>query len=824
MIHANQAQAIYLQYVLQAAQRALAAMPKKALVFDPQARVLMPVVLSEQQFQEIAKQMDPHHDGSNAKQFVEQALRQTVTEKTLVSLDISSLPVCDDYFQQLHHALTQIGVTDPKQQQQYLLAYATAPKDSVIALQQEIDFHLALTLRLYQKFAPKLGVPAEQQRVHQATMQRVNQQVLSALVKGIKESVSNAKLDVGRLNRYLDKSRQEIARQGHKILREEILRYTKVHLSDAYLRQEPRLSHWAQTTTATDSDVLHDSSAQGMLTWIGGSAVTSHDRAPKKLADKRLITLPFSQKNDGTFVVQAVEKEQTRVRVPALDVKTGLSRQAQIEDVSQKLSILSEKYDFARAALSDPPDKPRAFIYHLLTALHDRFGDLGGNQQTQGTTIILQGLHQYNQAQSKAKPPVFCFLQNISVNGFGDTLGYGRNDPLRQEVTLMSELALMHTLYEQRPESCQAILDTYQRYLVQQPRARYFSESNEGREAIQLISRLKAQWQKETSFYETDKIPVATLALKNMMANNAHFEHGFSKLFQALSSHVALCSIGGCKSANERAQCINGRVALLDALAAGRLQHSAKAQEVNQLLHQLALNEPPVRKNMQRLNQVFHELYNEEGLQAGASLISLVDQGASAKIEAYPNVAVLPRALMSRNYAEERARIMTNLSQRDVSSLQSHKKLTNMMLQSEIMAPRQRSGWQLLKESYGVIGAAILSVVSFGVALKLAERREQIRVNQEEIDTLTRWRAPRMPATSVSAVATVRQSSSHTTPLDFHSNLPRQREGVLHLSQRTNLAEPNQLAQQFRVAMQRSRASEKVGSDDKLASQIRPVY
>lgn len=48
------------------------------------------------------------------------------------------------------------------------------------------------------------------------------------------------------------------------------------------------------------------------------------------------------------------------------------------------------------------------------------------------------------------------------------------------------------------------------------------------------------------------------------MANDLHHTHEYAKLVQSLSLFVEEASIAGCKSGNERAQAINGRVAILD--------------------------------------------------------------------------------------------------------------------------------------------------------------------------------------------------------------------------------------------------------------------
>jgi hypothetical protein len=194
------------------------------------------------------------------------------------------------------------------------------------------------------------------------------------------------------------------------------------------------------------------------------------------------------------------------------------------------------------------------------------------------------------------------------------------------------------------------------------------------------------------------------------MANNLHLDHEYSKLFQALSVFTEEASIGGCKSGNERAQAINGRVALFDALQNPDLPQGM--QKIATELEQLAFGGDGVTIAAAKLKEALDTEYNRMGLQGAASIVSLLDQGASAKVEAKEGPLWW---WTSRNYAEEQASTMDNLHQSKAGSMQAHKSLTDMMKQAWDFGPR--SWWERLKSSpLGAVGG-IIAIIVFPIAI-----------------------------------------------------------------------------------------------------------
>ncbi len=714
-----QAQAIYMGELAKIAQTETV---KKGdnLSFDPQGRVLINVTPNAEQIKGIMekiKKIVPQEglDIDIQSLTLEEAVGKPVTPTTTVSLDIKSDPGLKNKLNtQLRFALEKIET--PQNAAAIINLLNSQPKSSIIALQQEYHFHLALVSRVYEKVAP--GLPKEKMAAaHQAAMIEVNKLVMDAYAKALKGAMKDGALDMAKLNKSLDKARKEILPEAHSIMMKQIVRHTGRILTKQELKgltDGTSIKHVAEGTTATPNDVLHMDSEQGLATLIAGSENTAHDRIKgNQFAHRQLIT--HILKADGR--VEANKNPRIQIRTPSPVLKAGLADDnAYINDVATKLAIIPNEYQLNKH-LSGDKNKPKAFIYNSYTAINDTWGDINGNLQTQSADHILRGAHRYNvrQLRDNAADPVFCFVQNISVNGFGDTLGYETGNPLREESTLITEMALLHTLYATSSEGDQAkitdVFNKYKEYLSSSPRPSYFSNSPAGKEAINMIQTLKTEWKNtEEAPLGNELVDNAKAALKSLMAHNLHFDHEYSKLFQALSVFTEEASIGGCKSGNERAQAINGRVAIFDALQNQPL--SREMEKISEALEQLAWGGSTVPGAAAALKTALDTEYNRVGLQSAASIVSLVDQGASAKVEAKKGLLWW---FTSRNYAEEQASVMDNLHQSKAGSMQAHKSLTTMMKEAWDFGPK--SWWDRLKSSpLGAVGG-VLAIVILPIAV-----------------------------------------------------------------------------------------------------------
>ncbi|BCA94291.1 hypothetical protein TUM19329_06520 [Legionella antarctica] len=712
-----QAQAVYMSELAKIAQEE-AVKESNLLSFDPQGRVLIEVTPDAKQKQRIMEKIKNIAPPGELEIDIQaltlnEAVGKMVTPTTTVSLDIKTNPRLKNIFDtQLENALKKIET--PQVTTQIMNQLTTKPKGSLIALQQEYYFHLALVARVYEKAAPEDLSSEKMASIHHAATAAVNSLVIEAYAKALKGAMRGNTLDMAKLNKSLDKARKELLPKAHNIMMKAIVSHTGVILTKKQLKEitnpkgiKETIKHVAEGTTATSNDIVHLDSEVGLATLIAGSKNTAHDRIEgNQFAHRQLIT--HSLKADGR--IEANKNLRIQIRTPSPVLKEGLADDnAYINDAVTKLTTITTDYKLDKHLTSDE-NKPKAFIYNSYTALNDTLGDINGNLQTQSADHILRGAHRYNARQLHNNPdPVFCFVQNISVNGFGDTLGYDTGNPLREESTLMTEMALLHTLYDASPEQQNKIgkvFDQYKKYLQTPHRPSYFSNSQAGKEAKEMIQSLKSVWKDKVNPVSDNIQENVNNGLKNLMANNLHFDHGYSKLFQALSVYAEEASIGGCKSGNERAQAINGRVAILDSLSGGN-ENSEGMQKIKEALSALAKGGNNVPQTAQVLKEALDTEYNRVGLQSAASVVSLVDQGASAKVEAKNGFLWW---WTSRNYAEEPDTVMDNLHQSKAGSMQAHKSLTQLMKEAWDFGPK--SWWDRLKSSpLGAVGGVIAIVI-----------------------------------------------------------------------------------------------------------------
>lgn len=647
------------------------------LYFDPQGRILITVVIDEY------RQLTQQRDASGAKS----------SNRVTVSIDAKeSTHLYNQYLKQ--YRLFQLSKEE--------LSQFEAIRGSVIPLQTEFYFHLALACRAYSAISSSRFPEAAMEHAHQKAMADLQPLIVEQFKQALTAARQNGVLNESALISALDKSRKTLTSQAHQFLAQRIVETTGNIPTTEELQQ---LKHQTERTTATPNDLLHIDHDLAQSTWISSSSVTAHDRGldQEHLADRQIKSYAHtSSKRDI---------ERLHIRTPSLDFKgkyvqgKEISEADKIRDVHDKIAALSSKYSMAKS-LSINQAGYQSFTYNLYTAINDSLDDFQGtNQQSSGAALILKGAHQYNAQQliDTNTTPVFCFVQNISVNGFGDTLNFKGNE-LNKEATLMTELALLNNLIvdanirSRKLKQFQAIIDEYTHYLKKPDNKReaFFSQSPEGQKAYNSIQAIKQTWAKGVIEPLNAKATPRTQiqhALKRMMAHDLHRTHSYAKLIQTLSVLTEYASIGGCKSGNERAQAINGRVSILESL-----MHDSEHPVMQALvqLNNAKANSNEVTAAALLLNQQLDLTYNKH-LQSAASLISVVDQGAAAKVNAKKGVA----ALFNRNYAEEST--LDNLHQSNAGSMQAHKGLSNEMT----AAIKPLDYWDYMKSKVGVLGALL---------------------------------------------------------------------------------------------------------------------
>lgn len=586
---------------------------------------------------------------------------------------------------------------------------------SMISLHEEFYFHLALAARVYGEIA--VGVfPTNHaamfnkkalldlvKEAYQATMVDVNRHIDNVYIEAFQAAKEPEGVNLETLNTLLDNARKKMVPMAHTILMEKLIEKTGIILTEKNFKKAKRI---AENTPALTQDMLYVNQEEGLVTLIKGSEYTAHYRMAGKdaFAHRQIITCRI----DAEGNVMPGLHPRIQIRTPSPVVKKGLKKEAIISDVADKLSEITDAYAL-KSTLSH--QKTKAFVYNRYTAINDRLGDTGGNLQTQSAAHILQGAHQYNASHHLDEDPVFCFVQNISVNGFGNTLSYKRHDALVKESTLMAEMALMHTLCDN--DQFNDVFSDYKAYLASSPREPYFSKTAHGQAAIAKMSAIKKAWKHDVMVeHVTDPLVAAKMSLKKLVAHDAHLTHHYAKLIQTLSVFCEEASIGGCKSGNERAQAINGRVLMLDAMKTG-------SELETKLINLAEAAKQDVLVMADKFNASIHEQYNQKGLYAAASWISFSDQGASAKVEAKHKGFHI-----SRNFAEESAEHMTNLKQSKAGAMQAHKGLTHYMRGA--WSDYAMSDWFYMSSSFlGVFGAIAATVTVVPAILASLKNRHQ---------------------------------------------------------------------------------------------------
>lgn len=750
-------------------------------LYDVQGKLLLQVELNNEDYVTLFKALGVEINDSNAKALLDKLIGFKLSGVTTVSLDLHDIntPMISDnganesknenkfqiyFYKQLESLLIQEknGIKNYVGDAKAICnQYDAMPKGSIIALTQEFYFHLKGVARTYKKVLERVDKPRIIldsnliNSAHSEAMLEVNKYVTESLAKALIDSYENKnnnyQLSIADINKSLDKARKEITPIAHKILIKKIQETHKIDLAknDILKKIEKHAKHTACSLTATGTDILHTNKG-GMITLIQNSELTAHHREKGEETATRQIITHFL---DDKKIVPGNKNNRIQIRVPSLAVKEHSSKTARVDDVETKLSYINQQYKLADKITGDINQKPKAFIYNLYTALNDRIdqvndlvklitkankwfkgGETARNLQTQSADDILRGAHQYNAKQLNEQEPVFCFVQNISINHSGQPLRNRFNrpsifailrrifpfvkpvfdwipllQPTMEEASLMADIALLHTLYDDKNDSdynsrkIQDVMEQYKEYLkakneapINSARYRYFSDTTFGSKARSLIKEIK---QNSKSTYDIDEYKdsfkfQAKCALKRLIAFDLHHEHKYAKLVQSLSVFVEDASIGGCKSANERAQAINGRVAILDLVANN--SNYLPLEEIYNLKDKFLLlgsaNKDDFKKTADHLLKNLDKLFDDYGEQLAPSMISLEDQYAGAKLEVIPTVQDVRsksksfkdwiKSKFSSNYGEESS--LKNLQQSKTGAMQAHKDASKSMQQAII--------------------------------------------------------------------------------------------------------------------------------------------
>lgn len=414
-----------------------------------------------------------------------------------------------------------------------------------------------------------------------------------------------------------------------------------------------------------------------------------------------------------------------------------------VQDTVDKISYLQDKYKLGgdtRLEPVDPENKlPRAFVYNLYTTLNkkDPAGriDERANKQSQSADHILEAAHLYNR-QNAVKPGVLgkplCLVQNMAVNGWGHELSIkDGNPPLVNEAALMTQMATLHTIYDalvgDDKKVVRQLFEDYNKFLNSEGTSFYaYLKTQPESPGLTKLEQLKKFMTVPQTIDSTIIAGItphrvaftanAKAALASLFKEGAfgHAENGFT--YQALSVFVQKSSMGGCKSANERAQAVNGRVSILDFVSLDKVTRDAlltnylspeEAQKVRELSDNLERN--IMLGNTAAITKHLDDLYGSLNLEGFQAVISFIDQGGHAKLG---TKGVMPNTNNSET-------VKTHVDK--ASKWQCHKDLIDNVLNEFGGIEKISYGKEFGKIAKAIglasIGGAIAGAGAFGIAL-----------------------------------------------------------------------------------------------------------
>ena len=199
-----------------------------------------------------------------------------VGKKTTISMDYSQ--------NQLFLEWVRKGLGNVAEKEKIVEQLNNTPKGSIIPLQQEFYFQLALVGRMYEMVLqakalngisnPELS--SKIQAAHQAAMKDVNLLVRDAYARALQKAYRAGKptLDLAVLIKELDKARKSIAPEAHRIFMQHVIQQTGQTFSKKDLVSLEK-THPEQMTASPD-DLLHIDASLGIATWIEGTKTTAH--------------------------------------------------------------------------------------------------------------------------------------------------------------------------------------------------------------------------------------------------------------------------------------------------------------------------------------------------------------------------------------------------------------------------------------------------------------------------------------------------------------------------------------------------------------------
>lgn len=655
----KKAEAIYQHYLL---EKALVE-ANSFLIFDPQGHILVKLQLSELDYAAIVKKIT--HKEGGTKTDLEELLGAAITSTTFCNIDISAN-------EDLKRKFIECMQVDDELLPILEIYLTSSERSSVIALQEELTFHIELSMRVLRQ----LGLSISDDN-YKRLLAFTNQLTIAEFEIILLDAYANERIDYAQINQYLDQARPRLA----KLCQEKLVEFLCENLNDPQSIEQLQ-THLTdltdlkfEKTTATGCDYFRTDNNNQTSIRISATEMTSH---AKEIEQNNQAIRLLARNRIQNDTISPYSANTVEARVPSIACKS-LNHKTAVRNIVNKLK---ESYRLIRVKAGGYRGP---LVYNLLTSLHTKLYDISffeiNNRQRASAARILKGSHLYNREQLTAGDyDNLIYVQNIPVNQHTNELNLNAFDNATAEAALMTEMALLATFNHYSavfPPSLGRSIEQiytqahqyYVNFLIKEGDGEhYFRTSKQGGLLIEKLIEEKANWQQTPYNYSNNLQAMIVQALFKMTMTDHYQNKQFGMLVQTLSIVVEPISQAGCKSANERYQAVAGRVELLKSISI-KTNHNdydaIKIKLVNYLEHGNL-------SNLAELQETIDTIYNNCNLQGAAAVISLEDQGAASKVK--PTANTTNRGIVKEintNYAE--TNFLSNLKQSCAHKLQTHK-------------------------------------------------------------------------------------------------------------------------------------------------------
>lgn len=705
---ARSAEACYQQYLLHKANEAINATPGNDLRFDPQARVLIKVTLTLQDYQNICQTISAARgetvsadNEKDSKEALEELLGEAIFSTTDCSIDIRDN---DLVFQSFKNWLCTVKESEQAPFQTAinaavacLLTAENKPQLSgITALQETAEMYLSRTLDVYRQALAtnqfSLVTDDQWNEVRDKAILLMTASVRTIFQTALLASHRNGQIDFVALNDTLHHARAHLKNTCQDVFVKACMTTIPNFQQKS---QEPSVAehihHKAYAATpampATSNDYFTYSSS-GLHTRISGSDTTS-------AMSKGHQAMGFRSHSDGSVMMRLPSipdvgiKYMTRMATWAQEVRTSFFNTVRSAANSMGLwnffANKNEKGEIARyenivgpwqKGLDDTADT----ISKAVDALQKKMGAgyrgpfilnreasipnilrdnhlPGANRSALRIEIEIKAVHQVNVKNASSESKHLVFMQGMPVNQHAQNLGYQTSGVLK-ETTLMAEMAMLANLHAQglvSDKQYNTVMVNYQSFIGNQPFTKdtFFSDSQWGQQAITALQAVKNELKTPVALAAASDLKVmANQALSRLFAHDLHLDQRYGMLIQALSTYGQTTAITDCKSATGHFSEVERRADLLRQLNLEPCTLPQARAEIQEALQAVVQTPTPVQ--MDALVTCLDK-HMPQGRSSAA--VSLVDQSADPTVDRLNTSQAAANSKTADHAAEIQAKI-----------------------------------------------------------------------------------------------------------------------------------------------------------------------